>query len=57
VIASKLDLPDNITFLSLPSKSPKFNPVENIRQYMRGNRFSNCVFGNSGQIVTLCCEA
>jgi transposase len=40
----KLNLPDNITLLPLPSKSPELNPVENIWQYMRDNWLSNRVF-------------
>jgi hypothetical protein len=31
----KLPLPDNITLLPLPARSPELNPVENLRQFMR----------------------
>ena len=43
-LSPKLKLPDNITLLPLPSKSPELNPVENIWQYMRDNWLSNRVF-------------
>jgi len=53
----KLKVPDNITILPLPSKSPELNPVENIWQYMRDNWLSNRIFTDYEQIVALCCEA
>lgn len=53
----KLKVPDNITILPLPSKSPELNPVENIWQYMRDNWLSNRIFKDYEQIVALCCEA
>jgi len=42
----KLDVPDNITIILLPSRSPELNPVENIWQYIRQNWLSNRVFAN-----------
>ena len=51
----KLDIPDNITLLPLPPRSPA--PVENVWQYLRQNRLSNRVFDNQDQIVSLCCDA
>ena len=53
----KLDVPDNITILPLPPRSPELNPVENICQFMRDNWLSNRVFESYGQIVSLCCDA
>ncbi|QXZ82316.1 IS630 family transposase (plasmid) [Rhizobium sp. L51/94] len=32
----KLKIPDNITLMFLPPRSPELNPVENIWQYMKG---------------------
>ena len=43
-LSDKLDIPDNITLMPLPAKSPELNPVENIWQFMRDNWLSNCVF-------------
>ena len=50
-------IPDNITLLPLPPRSPELNPVENVWQYLRQNWLSNRVFDNQDQIVSLCCDA
>jgi len=52
-----LIVPDNITLLPLPSRSPELNPVENVWQFMRENWLSNRIFGGYDNIVALCCEA
>jgi len=36
-ITSKLDMPENITPIFLPSRAPELNPVENVWQYLRQN--------------------
>jgi hypothetical protein len=36
----KLDVPDNITPIFLPSRAPELNPVENVWQYLRQNWLS-----------------
>ena len=56
-MSAKLAIPDNITLLPLPSRSPELNPVENIWQFMRDNWLSNRVFKSYDDIVALCCEA
>ncbi len=56
-LSSKLKVPDNITLLPLPSKSPELNPVETIWQYMRDNWLSNRVFSSYPDILDHCCEA
>lgn len=53
----KLDLPDNISLLPLPSYSPELNPVENIWQFLRQNYLANRVFDTYTDIVGACCEA
>jgi transposase len=53
----KLQVPDNITLLPLPPRSPELNPVENIWQFLRDNWLSNRIFQSYDQIVDLCCEA
>jgi len=55
--SSKLKIPDNITILPLPPKSPELNPVENIWQFMRDNWLSNRVFKSYNDIVDHCCYA
>ena len=39
-----LKLPDNITPVLLPPRSPELNPTENIWQYLRQTYLSNRVF-------------
>jgi transposase len=46
-----------IALLHLPSYSPELNPVENIWQYLRGNKLSNTVFDDYGQILDASCQA
>ena len=53
----KLAIPENITLLPLPPKSPELNPVDNIWQFLRDNWLSNMIFQSYDQILALCCEA
>ncbi len=55
--SGKLNIPANISILTLPSRSPELNPVENIWQFMRDNWLSNQIFKSYDDIVTPCCEA
>ncbi len=54
---AELNLPDNITPLPLPSRSPELNPTENIWQYLRQTHLSNRVFDDDDHIVDACCDA
>jgi transposase len=56
-VSTKLEIPDNITLVSLPPRSPELNPVENVWQYIRDNWLSNRIFQSYDDIVALCCEA
>ncbi len=56
-MSAKLAIPDNITLMPLPPRSPELNPVENIWQFMRENWLSNRIFQSYDDIVALCCEA
>jgi len=56
-LSAKLDIPDNITLMPLPPKSPELNPVENIWQFIRDNWLSNRVFQSYDDIVDHCCFA
>ena len=49
--AKALQVPDNITLLPLPPRSPELNPVENIWQFMRDNWLSNRVFKSYEDIL------
>jgi transposase len=52
-----LTVPDNISIMLLPPRSPELNPTENVWQYMRQNWLSNRVFKTYADIVGLCAEA
>ena len=53
----KLTVPDNISIVMLPPRSPELNPVENIWQFMRENWLSNRIFKSHSDIVDHCCDA
>jgi transposase len=56
-VSNALVVPENITLLPLPPRSPELNPVENVWQYIRENWLSNRVFTSYDNIVDHCCEA
>ncbi len=56
-VSPKLPVPDNITLLPLPPRSPELNPVENVWQFLRDNWLSNRVFGSYEQILDRCRDA
>ncbi len=56
-VSGNLVVPDTITLLPLPPRSPELNPVENIWQFMRDNWLSNRVFESYDDIVAHCCES
>jgi len=53
----KLTIPNNLTLILLPSRSPELNPVENIWQFLRANWLSNRVFQTYDEIIAAACEA
>jgi hypothetical protein len=55
--AGDLAVPDNITLLPLPSRSPELNPVENVWQHLRQNQLSLRVWPDYDAIVATCCQA
>jgi transposase len=50
-------VPHNITLIILPPYAPELNPVENVWQYLRGNKLAITVFDEYDNIVDKCCEA
>jgi transposase len=56
-LSGALEVPDNITLMPLPPRSPELNPVENVWQYLRDNWLSNRVFENYDDILDHCCTA
>ncbi len=55
--ANALEVPDNITLMPLPPRSPELNPTENIWQFMRDNSLSNRIFRSYVDILDHCCAA
>ena len=55
--SKKLEVPGNITIVTLPPRAPELNPVENVWQFMRDNWLSNRVFRSYDDIVGHCCDA
>jgi transposase len=53
----RLRVPDNITLLPLPAYSPELNPMENIWDYLRGNKLSRRVWNSYEAIVAACRDA
>ena len=56
-VSTKLVVPDNITLVPLPPRSPELNPVENVWQFLRENWISNRVFSSYTDILNHCCAA
>jgi transposase len=56
-ISHDLRVPDNITLLPLPPRSPELNPTENVWQFLRDNHLSNRIFQSYEEIVAHCCDA
>jgi hypothetical protein len=56
-VSSKLQVPDNITLVPLPARSPELNPVENVWQFLRDNWLSNRVFTSYSDVLDHCCAA
>ncbi len=54
---AKLGIPENISLVPLPPKSPELNPAENVWQYLRQNWLSNRVVDSYEAIVEASCQA
>jgi hypothetical protein len=53
----KLAVPENLSLLPLPPRSPELNPQENVWQYLRQRYLSNRVFQTYDDIVNAVCDA
>ena len=53
----ELELPNNIVLLPLAPYSPELNPMENVWEYLRGNKLSARVWDSYEAIVEACAEA
>lgn len=56
-IANTLAVPENITLIRLPPRAPELNPIENVWEYLRGNRLAITVFNSYDDIVDKACAA
>ena len=52
-----LVVPDNITLLTLPPYAPELNSMENVWQFLRGNKLAITVFDDYDDIAEKCCDA
>jgi len=50
----ELNVPDNITLLSLPPYAPELNPMENVWEYLRANKLCALVWDTYDNIVEAC---
>ncbi len=54
---SALEIPQNLSLMFLPPKSPELNPTENIWQYLRQTWLANRTFDTYDAILDAGCEA
>ena len=52
----RLKVPDNVTLLHLPPYAPELNSMENVWEYLRGNKLSRLVWDSYEAIVAACKE-
>jgi transposase len=52
-----LRVPQNLTIMLLPPRSPELNPVERVWHWLRSHWLSNRVYANYEAIVDGCCQA
>lgn len=55
--ASELVVPENITLIPLPPYAPELNSIENVWEYLRGNKLAITVFDSYDDIVEKACDA
>jgi hypothetical protein len=53
----RLIVPDNITLMPLPPYAPELNPMENVWDYLRGNKLSSLVWNSYDEILNACEDA
>lgn len=53
----RLMVPDNVTLMHLPPYAPELNSMENVWEYLRGNKLSRLVWDSYEAIVAACKEA
>src|SRR5664280_1715915 len=56
-LATGLAVPGNIILVHQPPYAPELNPIENVWQYLRGNKLSNTIYENYDDILEKACQA
>jgi hypothetical protein len=56
-LGGDLKLPDNIVLIHLPPYAPELNPMENVWDYLRGNKLSAGVWDSYDTIIDACRDA
>ena len=56
-IAAALTIPENVTLVRLPPYAPELNPLENVWEYLRGNKLAITIFDDYDDIVDKTCDA
>jgi transposase len=56
-VAKNLAVPHNITLVPLPPYAPELNPIENVWEYLRGNKLAITVFDSYDDILDKSCNA
>lgn len=56
-ISGDLRMPDNITLIKIPPRSPELNPAEKPWQYLKNNFLSNLVLNSYEEILDACRHA
>jgi transposase len=55
--SKEIVVPSNITLVTLPPYSPELNPMENVWEFLRANRFGAQVWKSYRDVVRACCDA
>jgi transposase len=50
-------IPNNITLMPPPPYAPEFNPMENVWDYLRGNKLSSLVWETYYDMIEACVKA
>lgn len=55
--SGELEMPENITPITLPPYSPELNPIENLWHYLRSHHWSNRKYADYDALREAGCEA
>lgn len=56
-VAKGLKVPENVTLVHLPPKSPELNPAENLWHYLRSHHWSNRLYATWGDLKSAAVDA